>query len=432
MNKCEFNTIDYSMCGFYRMALFTMYVNGKLSPQLEDLPVNIRGTFVHEYIHFLQNITTISGLRYSSFYLSFVIKFIKWLKKQDNLNIPIDMKSVCSSGALNRDYQFFRNLSGTLNIFDFDLNQELLWNFNPKGKRQKVYFKVVTFDGKDEYVTLGTHGIRESMAALYQSLIDEESEAKHPAYPYRIVSFIVSHLFPDIYKDKKKLICICQIALNSPEPDKTLFEWLSFAQINPHLNGLDLYNEHQKVNYLVPHKSKKGLRTIKAKKLLINSSREFEKKLYAILNKQENNYSIVLKKSQMFSDIHLRILYFKEDLLSGIKLIIDVCGVPFIFNDSGDIMNLTRQQNAYSDDVFMDQDIVFLMSLDNLCSSFLLSKDSPINKCVFRTIHCNKIYSQAELSEHVFCNDEPWREQGCRYWEILRTLGLDKKTISYG
>lgn len=432
MNKYEFNAIDYSVCGFYRMALFTMYVKGKLSTRLEDLPVNVRGTFVHEYIHFLQNITTISGLRYSSFYLSFVIKLIKWLKNQNNLSIPIDMKSVCSSVTLDRDYHFFSNMSGTLKIFDFDLKQDLLWNFDPQRKKQKVYFKVTTYDGKDEYVTLGTHGIRESMAALYQSLIDEKSESKHPAYPYRIVSFIVCHLFPDIYIDKKKLICICQIALNSPEPDTTLFEWLSFAHRNPHLNGLDLYNEHQEKSYLVPYKSNKKLKTIKAKDLLINSSRDFEKKLCTILNKQENNYSIVLKKSQSFSDIHLRILYFKDDLLSGIKVVIGVCGVPFIFNDSGDMINLTRQQNTDFDDICMDEDISFLMSLDNLCSSFLLPKNSPVNRCVFRTIHCNRIYSQEELLEHVYCNDEPWREQGCRYWEILNTLGLDTKPISYG
>lgn len=360
-----------------------------------------------------------------------MIHFIKWLKQQPQISIPVDMNIICSTETLNNDYKFFNKIGGTSKMFDFDISQDLMWNFDPNETNQEIQFKVISSDGFEEYVSLGINSIRESMAALYQEIVDEESVNYHPAFPYKIVTFIVNNLFPAISRDKKKLICICHIALNSSEPVKTLLNWLVFANQNPDINGMELYEKHMEENCYLPNEDGLSMIEIKVKDLLQQSADNFSDSLNKILQDKENNYVKVLTNAMKFSDIHLRVLYYHEDLVSGIELIKNVCGVPFIFNDSGDSIHLTRKTECQDGEYYMDDDITFLVSLDTLCLSFLLPKNSSINRCVFRTIHCNKLYNPEELSEHVFCIDQPWRERGCRYWKILSTLELDSKPISY-
>ena len=76
-------------------------------------------------------------------------------------------------------------------------------------------------------------------------------------------------------------------------------------------------------------------------------------------------------------------------------------------------------------------DISFIISLQNLCNSFLLPPKTIKCRCLFRTIYCNSHFSPDELAEHTFCIDQPWKEKNCIYWRTLKTLKLDTKRISF-
>ena len=191
MTQEDINNIDPSTRGFYTIALFTKYVNGNVSARLSDVNVKDRGTFVHEYIHYIQNISTITGLRFSTFYIGFVIKLIKWLKQQDTINIPINIADVCTTDALKSDYRFFNLTTGDVKIFDFDIDQDVMWNFDFNKREQLIHFNIKTLNGDSENLRVGSSAITESMAALYQSLIDPSCLSHMSAYPYKFVKYIV-------------------------------------------------------------------------------------------------------------------------------------------------------------------------------------------------------------------------------------------------
>ena len=49
--------------GMYSHGYFYMYINGDFDSQLRKLSVRDLGTFFHEYVHFIQNISTLWGIK---------------------------------------------------------------------------------------------------------------------------------------------------------------------------------------------------------------------------------------------------------------------------------------------------------------------------------------------------------------------------------
>lgn len=428
MKRENINNIDPSTRGFYTIALFTMYVNGDISAKLSDMNIKDRGTFVHEYIHYIQNISTITGLRFSSFYISFIIRLIKWLKQQDTINIPINIADICTTDTLKSDYLFFNLTTGDVKIFDFDINQDIMWNFDFNKREQLIHFNIKTLNDDSENLLVGSYAIKESMAALYQSLIDPSCLSHMSAYPYKFVKYIVHNLFPEIESDTKKLICICHVALNSPTPVYTLLQWLVFAHNNPELNGLEIYNEYVKETGYAIKNGDMEYEKYSIKDLLSQSVNSFTSKLKQILLNKENSYSAMIQSASNFSDIHLRILYHNDNLIKNIEMMMQVCGVPFVYNDNGDKISLSLGYKDFVDkSCFIDKDLQFILSLSNLTTSLLQPKSQFYCRCLFRTMFCIHQYNDDEIAEHVYCFDEPWKEKNCNYWKMLNMLELDNK-----
>ena len=103
----------------------------------------------------------------------------------------------------------------------------------------------VTFtlkDGRTETVQLGAHIIKESMAALYQSLLDPD--ATHDDVPYNLVKIIAKKHFPQTARDTEKLICCCHTSLDSMSPSSSLIEALQEAEDEPDMNGFELFDRY--------------------------------------------------------------------------------------------------------------------------------------------------------------------------------------------
>lgn len=419
------SNINFSTRGFYKIGLFNMYIKGRLSFDLERLSTKDQGTFVHEYIHFLQNVTTVSGLRFSSFYVNFIIRLIRWLKEEESIVVPISFVDVCTEHNLQSDFHFFNTLSGSLNTFNFNMEQELFWKFTMHQGNEIIHLRIFDTYNVERNVLLGINAIKESMSALYQNLIDSSSYKKLYNYPYHSVSYIVKHLFPALQDDSKKLICICQIALNSSSPARDLLKWLLFASENLEKTGLELYEEHLKETYYsIDPENNNQLVKHSVKELLDLSFDGYQKKLDKILLDSNVNYSNILKITKSLTDIHLRILYSGNDLISDIKMIMKICGIPFVYNDFGERMHLAQQTNNGK----LDDDISFILSLCNLCTSLFTSPTEHC-RCIFRTMFCNHQFDEEELSTHTFCHDQPWKEKNCNYAHILEMLGVNPDKI---
>lgn len=427
------NQINFSVRGFYKIGFFNMFVKGRIYNSFHLMSKQDQGTFAHEYIHYLQNITTLSGLRFSSYYIDFIIRLVKWLREQDKIEVPINIEKVITEGSLRDNFNFFQSISGSIVSFDFDLQQDIYWKFLPNNGNEEVHLKIKDINGTCRNVVLGIHAIKESMATLYQSLFDEESVKEHYTYPYHTVKYIAYHLFPNLINDTRKLICICQIALNSPSPARDLLKWLLFASENQDKTGLELYNLHLEDHYYSfadDCNSKLNKHTIQ--ELLKYSNEKLNRKLDKILLSKNKNYKNILSSIDNIEDIHLRILYFDEDnLISSMERVIAICGAPFIYNDYGERMH-TSQRNIKNvkSNYELDEDVSFILSLCCMTTSFIHPKENCSSRCIFRTMYCNHIFSQDELNNHLYCADQPWKENGCNYSSILEMLGIDYNKIS--
>lgn len=424
------DNINFSIRGFYKMGLLNMYIDGHISPDISTLNKKDQGTFVHEYIHYLQNLTTLSGLRFSSYYIDYIIRLVKWLKEVDEVRVPINVEDVLTEGSLKDNFLFFNILSGTIKQFSFDIEQDIYWRFEWHDKNEVIYLKIKDIAGEYQDVLLGVYAIKESMAALYQSLINGDNTLLYD-YPYNSVRYLVYHLFPSLVDDTKKLICICQIALDSPSPARDLLKWLLTASENPEKNGIELYEMHLQENYFTYwEKTNEELKKNSVKDLLNYSIDSYLSKLDKILLHKNKNYANTLTTIKLYIDIHLRILYADGDLISNIKLMMDVCGIPFIYNDYGERMHPATLDKEQLETVPIDDDILFILSLCNLCTSLILPTNACNCRCIFRTMFCNLQLSQDELDEHVFCFDQPWKEKGCNYWKILNMLNIEHEKIN--
>ena len=76
MTIIELETLGYYEPGFLHLRVNTDFDLSDLNTIIKN-DKKLFSTFLHEYIHFLQDVTTTTGLTYSIFYIS-LIKDINW------------------------------------------------------------------------------------------------------------------------------------------------------------------------------------------------------------------------------------------------------------------------------------------------------------------------------------------------------------------
>ena len=54
--------IEKELRGYYRTGCFHIYLNGYFHEDLENVAFEDLSTFTHEYVHYLQNISTLYGI----------------------------------------------------------------------------------------------------------------------------------------------------------------------------------------------------------------------------------------------------------------------------------------------------------------------------------------------------------------------------------
>lgn len=222
--------------------------------QIGHNPIDARteAAFLHEYIHYLQDITTLSGY----IKIGVIVDQMKWAitERKGKLRIPYDVKStyrynMCSN-ALAMEVSMgnftYRNSLGEaiktdiVSIQSFALAprhipvptrsekivaQEAILVFTDQNKNQKKF-------------SVGEFAISESMAYLieyetYPNILPSPNDC-----PYRIVEKIIKKECPSA-SAPLTMIAICDVALNFPFPGHALYELIQklkgMSTINPEI-----------------------------------------------------------------------------------------------------------------------------------------------------------------------------------------------------
>lgn len=214
--------------------------------------IHEQGSFLHEYVHYLQNIATPWGL-YSSMliYEDMVNTFAYIQQASEPLKLPLGLNLSETSKRKNAIVEngngtnpfVQREFYGSLKI---DRSKQIIWHRRHETIGNTPYptieLEIPFLDGTKK-IKLGAYIIKESMAAMYQMQLD--SSAKHDGYdvPYNVIKILAEQHFPNIAMDDKKLISICYISLFSLSPGQTLLDQLDFANRNPEFSGVNLFGE---------------------------------------------------------------------------------------------------------------------------------------------------------------------------------------------
>lgn len=203
---------------------------------LLDASANIQALWYHEYIHFLQNITTTSGLLRTWLTYDRIRQLIITVQREnESISLPLKGATVTEH---TRFFQLMRKLSGGYNLeeipsiesgyeishielVDDDLLQQTIKSDQPK----LVKLTLSHPELNDKLYFFGEDAIAESMAYLMEA---RHFQIQPPLrYPYRVAELVAQAIYLPISYDPEYMVALCDTALMHPIPAWAFHQILS-------------------------------------------------------------------------------------------------------------------------------------------------------------------------------------------------------------
>lgn len=383
-----------------------------------------QGSFLHEYIHYLQNLSTPWGL-YTSM-LSYVemvntFKFIQESSEPILLPLHIDFgeeayrkKEIVRTGNGQNP---FTDVFGSHVI---DKSKNIVWHRRLKdigGKKYSSIILDIPCVDVTKSVEFGAYMIKESMASMYQMLYDPS--ATHPNFdlPYNIVKILAEQSFPNIANDNKKLISICYLSLFSLSPAQVLFEQLDYANKNPDISGQELFEKFIKESRININGNDVVAVTVffedianRFEEILSKSLMQDLDYIHEAISRVKLSKGTIPILSSIYDDS------FGEDLIQDL---IDHVGIPYIYTDY-DEYHYPESVNTPGD---ASSDIVSLIGLHSIFH--YMAHPNPYRCCPLYYMCKNSTFNKNE------CFDSPWLGHECVMTVMGKLIGLDKKDIHW-
>jgi hypothetical protein len=237
------NRYNNTLLGSYLPSFFLIELcTNETLENINNLNETTKSTLYHEYVHFMQDLTTTFGL-------TNIIKTVDIQKAINEVIIkspevqfktPISYESFYDVESYDNLNEMF--LGDNQSIFSensFITSIDLVENGIIPDFEDKLYveIKFVT-QGIQHSFAFGAISIMESMAYLIQRNLHDNVQS--PFFPYRVVERIVSKIYPELTGDIN-LIMLCDYALNTPDPGRFLLEFLYLIKANKCTNYKEFY-----------------------------------------------------------------------------------------------------------------------------------------------------------------------------------------------
>lgn len=323
--------LDGNINGKYDTNHFNLVIADNITLPVWELDNKKKGTFMHEYLHYIQHLTTPYGLCISNVYNNYFNFCKEYLNSQEEISIPLDI--LRRNEAIHNFNENFKKIKGSntnieLLISDIEIPTPELIEVAVR-ERKSISIGIYDFEtGEISSFDFGYCCIIESMAHIFQSFFDNETQ--HPDIPYNSVKIVCKKIYPEIVDDPKKLISLCLCSMASDNPGAFFFKIINFAKENSTLNGLELYQlmlDHCTINVNGSRK--------KIKHFIIDHLENIETNLINLVGTNLEYYSEVFshckEEINRNSNILLDILY-NEDITSdsSIQTLLSIYGIPFI------------------------------------------------------------------------------------------------------
>lgn len=228
--------------GYYCSSFLSMYIDSTENYETliegKRLSERAEALFIHEYIHLLQDLTTVSGVAN----IGVVVDYMKWatnITKKGNLKVPCiptqkdgfmlypnaQLRQIClGNGKLEDEFRNSISWSETIDVY--------LQNGGTiiDGKEYIVplilVFKLRGGNGKEYEYNVGEYAISESMAYLIENVLYKDVIPKPNNFPYEVVNYICDFLAPGFSSDPIRVIAICDACLMHSFPGLALYNSL--------------------------------------------------------------------------------------------------------------------------------------------------------------------------------------------------------------
>lgn len=197
------------------------------------------GTYYHEYFHYIQDVTTCSGI--SKIWNSFD-RFRKLIvsiqsRIEPDIFIPLENKIADEQRSHIELLEMLRGagqISGvSLEVADSYRITEVEYEENPQIKEvfpaysgAKINLRLASNDRTDKIFAFGEVAISESMAYLVEKKFFPELN-KLPRYPYKVAYDLVEHVYPELLSKEENLFALCDVSLMHNLPGWAFVEILN-------------------------------------------------------------------------------------------------------------------------------------------------------------------------------------------------------------
>ena len=249
-----------NLIGSYIPSFFEM----NISTDSDDLSIDKLSNrdvtiLFHEYIHFLQDFTTIYGLTaiytHKEYISSVVNRIYKYGSKE--FPVPFEIDDNNDNVLLNKyiykftlgDHSEIKKITiKEITIKEITINNELLTN-----NFLKEIPSITLSVNNDDYITFGAIAIMENMAYIMERCCSPCSYKKSPEFPYQVAEKVAEFYSPEFAKDQYKVLALCDISLQSSNPgvffvkvmkgiEENRISFETPESVYDHLYTLDVYD----------------------------------------------------------------------------------------------------------------------------------------------------------------------------------------------
>lgn len=417
--------------GSYNTSFFHIYTAGDFNTDLSQISQKDRGTFIHEYIHYWQNIATLWGLASSTLCYEAMLKLKENILASEEIQLPYNIPFTENMKKCNDYFSIGNGFSQDKRFHELKINQQQRIKIDTK--KQTVHDKdipviplTITFEnGATETIELGAHIIKESMAALYQSLVDPDAE--HDDIPYNVIKILCKQNYPSLYNNTKLLICACHAALFSMIPGETLISLLAQAEKQKITDGMQLFTDYIDQSTIKTKNSK----DIPIPDFFDGMVNQFLKKLDENLKAPLDYIKEVLERVRLSNKMLplLTVLYEEKNnsiSTDNLNAIIAWLGIPYIqTKENGQHNPATALKKA--DEIVEGDDSMDVLELIALEAMYLFfSKEQPYRCCPLFGVMC-----KGSLLAKEECFNTPWKGTTCTFTVVTDSMNLQNKNIHW-
>ena len=226
------------------VAHFHIYIEDELDWPFEANNAHRKGVFMHEYVHYIQHLTTLYGVTVSRQHNLLFCNYRVYFADHDTIPVPLTRSMVAPD--MNGFFDAFNRIKGDreysnrvdrIRVSESEIDAA----FRENRAVCLDTFNKETNQWSENALKFGYYSIIESMADLVQRIY--EPEVEHDIVPYQVVQKLCESYYPKATYDGRLMIALCTCALMSSNPGCGFIEAVTFAKDHPEMNGLELYRE---------------------------------------------------------------------------------------------------------------------------------------------------------------------------------------------